>query len=171
MLCRDPHNRPSAAALLNHHWLRAALELPDQFDQFDPMVQPALDLLATGAAVDATAAAAAAKSAGVPIGERRYRRFSAVMPGALDRLRRFNAKRKFRAGAHRGSAFSPRASSSLRVALQGGAMKKPGRSTHRHRSCTAIACSSADAVWTTAGLPFSCYAQMLIRGRIPYFTA
>ena len=103
MLCRDPQQRPSAAALLNHRWLRAALELPDQFDQFDPIVQPALDLPAAGAAVDAAAAAAAAKSAGVPVGERRYRRFSAVMPGALDRLRRFNAKRKFRAGAHRGS--------------------------------------------------------------------
>ena len=100
MLCRDPQQRPSAAALLNHRWLRAALELPDQFDQFDPIVQPALDLPAAGAAVDAAAAAAAAKSAGVPVGERRYRRFSAVIPGALDRLRRFNARRKFRTGVH-----------------------------------------------------------------------
>jgi hypothetical protein len=84
MLCRNPQERPSATALLNHRWLRATLELPDQVD----------------AKFDAAAVAAAATSTGMPVGERRYRRFSAVIPGALDRLRRFNARRKFRTGVH-----------------------------------------------------------------------
>jgi hypothetical protein len=51
MLCRNPQERPSATALLNHRWLRAALKLPDQVDT----------------KFDATAAAAATMSTGMPL--------------------------------------------------------------------------------------------------------